>query len=218
MKDIPVFATENGIASLSLQQIPYTGFAHISIQSTLEFNAFLLECISFCRAVGAERILACGHKDLEQYPIYTKILGMRMPMPEDQGRKCLFPVTEESFDKWLDIYNNGMKNVPNAAILSRQMGMALIKKGSAYFVHDNGQVLGIGVAEGDTIQAVVSCQKRAGEEVIQTLCGALCADTVRVEVAENNEPAMNLYRRMGFIETGILKTWHDVTKNISDVK
>jgi ribosomal protein S18 acetylase RimI-like enzyme len=33
-----------------------------------------------------------------------------------------------------------------------------------------------------------------------------------VEVAENNGPAINLYRRMGFVTTGILKTWYDVTK------
>ena len=51
-----------------------------------------------------------------------------------------------------------------------------------------------------------------------SLCGALSGDTVRVEVAENNEPALRLYRRMGFVSTGILKTWYDVTKNILDVK
>lgn len=218
MKDIPVFATENGVASLSLQQIPYTGFAHISIQSTLNFDAFLRECVGFCRVVGAERILACGHMELQQHPIYTRVLAMQMPTLDDEDQACIFPVTEKSFNEWLDIYNSAMKNVPNAVILSKQMARSLVEKGLAYFVHDNGEVLGIGVVEGNTVQAVVSRKKGAGERVVKSLCGAVRGDTVKVEVAENNQSAMRLYERMGFVATGVLRTWHDVTKNISDVK
>lgn len=218
MKDIPVFATDNGIASLGLQQIPYTGFAHITIHSSTVFNEFLEDCVGFCRAVGAKRVLACGHNGLELYPIYTVILSMQRPVPEKPGEDCLFPVTEKSVGRWLDIYNDAMVHVPNAVILSKQMARELMEKGSAYFVHHNGDILGIGAIENDTIKAVVSCKKGAGERVMLSLCGALSGVTVKVEVAENNEPAMRLYRRMGFISTGILKTWYDVTKNISDVK
>lgn len=212
MKDIPIFTTGSGVASLALQQIPYTGTAHITIRSTQACDALLAECVGFCRAVGAERILACGHIDLEAYPVYTKVLKMQMPIPQDTDQACLFPVTEKSFDMWLDTYNHAMKNVPNAVILSRQMGKEIVNQGMAYYVHDKGRVMGIGIADGDTIQGVVSCQKGAGELVMKSLCGALTADTVIVEVAENNTPAMNLYLRMGFIATDIVKVWYDVTK------
>ena len=47
---------------------------------------------------------------------------------------------------------------------------------------------------------------------MNSLFGVLCGDIVKVEVAENNTPAMRLYQRMGFVTTGILKTWYDVTK------
>ena len=212
MKDIPVFTTDNGVASLAFQQIPYTGTAHITIRSTEAFDAFLAECVGFCCAVGAERILACGHIALDAYPVYTKVLKMQMPMPDQTDLACLFPVTDKSFDMWLDIYNHAMKNVPNAVILSRQMGKEIVNQGAAYFVHDKGLVLGIGIADGDTIHGIASCQKGAGEMVMKSLCGALNGDIVKVEVAENNTPAMNLYHRMGFIVTDVVKVWYDVTK------
>ena len=218
MKDIPMFVTENGVASLSFQQIPYTGFAHITIHSSQAFEAFVGECVGFCRAVGAERILACGHDSLNAFPIYTKILRMQMDLQEERGSDCLFPVTEKTLDRWIEIYNTGMKNVPNATILSKRMGLEYVEKGAAYFVHNDGGLLGIGIIEDDVVQAIVSCKKGAGERVMKCLFNAISGDVVKVDVAENNLPAMNLYGRMGFIPISVVKIWHDVTKNIFDVK
>jgi ribosomal protein S18 acetylase RimI-like enzyme len=218
MKDIPMFSTDNGVASLSLQQIPYTGFAHITIHSTVAFEAFLQECVGFCRAAGADTILASGHSNLECYPIYTKLLRMQMPTPNDNGHACLFPLTEDTLDTWMDIYNGRMKSVPNAVIMSKQKAKEFLKKGVAYFVHDNGELLGIGVIEDDEVRVIVSCKKGEGETVMRTLCSAIYADTVKVDVAENNIPAVKLYCRMGFVVTALIKTWYDVSKNFSNVK
>ena len=216
MKDIPVFSTNNGVATIALQQIPYTGFAHITVHSSMDLHAFLKECVEFCRAVGAARILACGHSQLVKFPVFTRILHMQMPVPENTFHAYLFPVTETSLDHWLNIYNTAMASVSNAVILSRQMGKEILKKGTAYYVHDGSEVLGIGIVDDDTVQAIVSCRKGAGECVMKTLCGAVCGDTVRVEVAENNMSAMKLYERMGFVATNISKTWYDLT-NIFDM-
>lgn len=218
MKDIPVFTTENGAAALSLQQIPYSGIAHITIHSTEAFPMFLQECVEFCRAVGAKKILACGHKALAPYPVYTQILSMQMQVTGDIADACLFPVTESSLEEWMRIYNDAMRGVPNAAILSKKMANDLLARKVAYYVHENGDLLGIGAVEDDTVLAVASCVKGAGERIMMALCSAVNGDTVRVEVAENNIPAMRLYQRMGFVPTGILKIWYDVTKNIYDVK
>ena len=43
MKDIPVFTTENGAASLILREIPYRKRAHIRLQATREPEALLEE-------------------------------------------------------------------------------------------------------------------------------------------------------------------------------
>ncbi len=34
MRDIPVFSTENGVASLGLREIPYSAEAYITLQDT----------------------------------------------------------------------------------------------------------------------------------------------------------------------------------------
>lgn len=214
MKDIPCFATENGVAGLSIQQIPYNGSAYITIHSTQVLDAFLEECIGFCRAVGAERIFACGHNDLVKFPMHTRILRMQMQMPEDRESGCLFPVTENTLNTWLEIYNAAMRNVPNAEILSRSRGKELADMGVAYFVHLDGTLMGIGAMSDSKLDAIVSCQKGAGEMVLKTLCGALAGDMVELEVAENNLPAVRLYNRLGFMTTGVVNTWYDVLKKV----
>ena len=214
MKDIPCFATENGVAGLSIQQIPYSGSAYITIHSTQDMDAFLEECIGFCRAVGAERIFACGHNELAKFPVHTRILRLQMPMPREEGVGCLFPVTESTCNTWIEIYNNAMRNVPNAEILSQSRGKELMDKGHAYFVHLDGALMGIGAVCDNKVDAIVSCEKGAGKLVLKALCGALVGDAVVVEVAEDNLPAMKLYNKMGFAATGIVNTWYKVTKLI----
>ena len=69
MKDIPVFATEYGIASLVLKEIPYQSAAYVTVRDSLEPERLLEECIGFCRACGADRIYATGHSELESRPL-----------------------------------------------------------------------------------------------------------------------------------------------------
>ena len=60
MKDLQVFTTEHGAASLILKEIPYRKLAFIHIQDVQPggLEEHLKECVSFCRMAGAERILA----------------------------------------------------------------------------------------------------------------------------------------------------------------
>ena len=62
MKDIPLFTTEFGIASLTLNEIPYSRKAYFRIQDSAQPEQFVEECRDFCRAVGAEEIYATGHE------------------------------------------------------------------------------------------------------------------------------------------------------------
>ena len=73
MRDIPVFTTEYGVASLALKEIPYTKRAHITLQAAKMPEKLLEECISFCRSCGAEDIYATGHQCLEKYPLYAQM-------------------------------------------------------------------------------------------------------------------------------------------------
>lgn len=211
MKDMPMFTTEYGVASLFLREIPYRGRAHIKIQSSLEPERLLQECISFCRMCGAEWIDAAGDPYLEKYPLITALISMqcdRSAIAETEA--CLFPVTEQTLQRWLDIYNERMKEVPNAAYMDSKDGQELLKSGDGYFVHREGQLLGIGKAKGDFIDAVISVKPGAGETVVQALCSALNCDTVRLWVASANARAVRLYERMGFVAAKELSKWYRV--------
>ena len=211
MKDIPVFTTEHGAASLFLREIPYRKRAHIKLQATQEPEKLLEECISFCRACGAEWCDAAGNDCFEKYPLITAIVAMqceKAAIPETDV--CLFPVTENTVSKWLDIYNERMADVPNAAFMDSADGRELLKSGDGYFVHRNGDLLGIGKAAGDFIDTVISVKPGAGETVVRALASVLTEDTVRLWVASANTRAVRLYDRMGFVPVKELSRWYRV--------
>ena len=211
MKDIPVFTTENGVASLTLREIPYRGIAYVQIQSSLEPEALLEECVQFCTMCGAERIVATGHPALEKYPLRNGVILRKRPLeglPDTDA--ALFPVQEQTLKKWLEIYNTAMKNVANAAWMTQKDGEEMLRKGDGYFVHRGDALLGIGKASGEKIGAIVAVQKGAGADVVLALCHALTADTVMLEVASNNERAVRLYDRLGFVPVAELCRWYTV--------
>ena len=211
MKDIPVFDSEYGVASLFLREIPYTKKAHIKIQSSLEPEKLLEECISFCRMCGAEWIDASGDAYLEKYPLITALYVMQCPIDSiGDTDACLFPVTEETVSKWLDIYNQRMADVPNAAYMDAADGRELLKSGDGYFVHKDGVLLGIGKASGDFIDTVIATEKGAGQTVVQALGSVLSGETVRLMVAGANLRAMALYEKMGFVKAKELVRWYRV--------
>ena len=76
MRDIPVFATQNGVASLVLNEIPYWKKAYIIVQSVSHPDLFINECKGFCLAVGAQEIYASGDICLKEFPKHTSILKM----------------------------------------------------------------------------------------------------------------------------------------------
>lgn len=211
MKDIPAFTTENGVASLILREIPYSEEAYIRIESSLSPVALLEECVQFCTMCGAQKIYATGHAFLKQYPIHTAMLQMRVnrsDLPDTDA--ALFPVQEQTASQWRDIYNQRMREVPNAAWMTEKDTKEMLQKGDGYFVHRNGELLGIGRASEDRIDVVAAVKRGAGEAVVCALCHALSEDTVTLVVAAANEKAMNLYKRLGFYSIGGIVWWYCV--------
>lgn len=211
MKDIPVFTTEHGAASLFLREIPYRKRAHIKLQSTQGPEKLLEECVSFCRACGAEWIDAAGHPYLEKYPLITEMWLMTCSRDEiEETDACLFPMTDQTVDRWLEIHNQRMTDVPNAAYLDRKDGREFLENGDCYFIHRNGKLLGIGKAAEDYIDIVIAAEPGMGETVVRALCSALTEDVIRIVVASANERAVRLYQRMGFVPTRVLSRWYRI--------
>ncbi len=211
MKDIPVFSTENGVATLILREVPFKKIAYVKIQDISDAKNFLEECISFCRAVGAETGYACGHGCVEAFPEHTAIWAMaaaREGLPLSDAN--LFPVTEKTLEHWRSIYNEKMEHVPNSVYMTPQEAQKMSDKGEGYFVHRGGQLLGIGMAGGDRISTVISLQPGAGEQVVCALAQMLPSEVITLEVASTNLKAVRLYERLGFCKTRELSRWYKI--------
>lgn len=214
MRDFPVFTTENGVASLRFREIPYKGIAYITLQDSLNPEKLLQECIGFSKAVGAEKIYATGHSMVERYPLHTAIWRMsRLRDNLEDTDAALFPVTEKTVEAWRNFYNEKMQNIPNAATMTRQDGEELLKQGGGYFVHKNGELLGIGIVREDTVDAVAAAKSGAGKDVMLALCSAVFTEYVQLEVASANLRAVKLYEHLGFTKTREISRWYDVGKH-----
>ncbi len=211
MRDIPVFTTENGVGSLVLREIPYKSIAYVKVQDVSDLQAFVSECVSFCRAVGTEAVYASGHEDLASYPFYTAIWEMSLckdSVPETDA--AVFPVTEHTLETWREIYNQRMEHVPNASYMSREEAQQMLLRGDGYFVHKEQNLLGIGIISAERMDALAAVKPGAGRTVACALIHALAGDTVVLEVASENNRAVKLYHELGFLPTREISRWYKI--------
>lgn len=211
MKNIPLFSTESGVASLVLEEIPYKHKAYVKLQSTQTPEQLLRECVDFCKAVGADTVLATGHVCLNQYPIHSELVQMRCKRanipPSDLSLKS---VEDNTLQLWCDLYNTKMHKVSNASTMTVQKLKKLTTEKSCYFVCDDQETVGIGMITSGSVEAIASLVPGMGTDIMGALCGRLEDEYVTVEVARSNVPAVKLYEKLGFIETEIISTWYSV--------
>lgn len=213
MKDFPMFATEYGVASLVLKEIPYRGEAYITILDVQpgHFEDLLAECVSFCRMAGAEAVYAAGHEELEKYPLHTAIYEMRVTAWVDQEKlENLFPVTEATVGEWRRIYNARMRAVDCSATQTASDEKEIVNSGGAYFVHREGELLGIGWLDDTALLAVCGAKPGVGEQVMHTLMSLAEGAQMTLEVASTNTRAIRLYERLGFINVSEKRRWYRV--------
>ncbi len=213
MRDFPVFTTEFGVSSLVLKEIPYKKEAYIHIQDFQKpfFREHLEECVSFCRMAGAERIYAAGAEELTDFPLYTSVYEMRGTAWTDPAlQQNLFPVTEATVARWREIYNKAMSAVDNSGTLEARDEKKILESTGAYFVHKDGELLGIGWLEEGRLLTVAAVQKGAGERVMHTLMSLVEGAPMTLEVASTNARAIRLYEKLGFLKTAEISRWHQV--------
>lgn len=213
MRDFPIFTTDYGVASLILKEIPYKKQAYIIIRDVQRDGIVphLQECVSFCKMAGAEQIYAAGNDALGAYPLYTSVVEMRgqVNTPAEELAQ-LFPVTEQTLSRWREIYNEKMRNVDNAGTLEKRDEKRIMESGGAYFVHEDGKLLGIGWMEDHKLLAIAGTVPGAGERVLRTLLSVTDGDSVTLEVASTNLPAIRLYEKLGFVAVNEISRWYQV--------
>lgn len=211
MRDIPVFTTEAGVASLILKEIPYTAEAYIKLQDTRDQEWLLKVCCDFCAAAGAERIYASGHAMLGNYPLHTAVWQMsRLRDGLSETDAALFPVQKQTLELWRSLYNEKMKSIPNASYMTMHDAQKMLAKGNGYFVHMGDTLMGIGVASGDRIDAVIAAVPGAGRDVLLALNHALSGEQIILEVASANTRAISLYSSLHFVKTAELARWYRI--------
>lgn len=211
MKDIPVFATENGVASIFLKEIAYRQEARIRLLSSCAPDALLKECVDFCVACGAEVVYACGHDCLKNFPCFTSVFKMqRYSEGLETTDASLFPVQKHTAGQWRAIYNERMKGSPNASYMSVTDEKEMLEAGDAYFIHRDGELVGIGRIRDGLIRVVAACKKGGGRDVVLALAQISDSDLLSVHVADRNIKAMKLYNDLGFIVIEKLETWYCV--------
>lgn len=213
MKDFPLFTTDWGVSSLILREIPYRGEAYIHIQDVQPegFEEHLKECISFCRMAGAEQIYARGNEMLDVYPLHVSILEMRGTAWRDSHMmEHLFPVTEATVSRWRSIMNERMRGVDNAATLTAADEKKILQSGGAYFIHHEGELLGLGWMEDTKLLLITAVKPGVGERVMHTLMSLVEGADMTIEVASTNERAIRLYERLGFLKSRETIRWYTV--------
>lgn len=211
MKDIPIFTTEFGVASLILREVPYQQKAYIRLHSALEPVKLLQECISFCRMVGAEAVYAAGEEVPEDYPMYTDILQMAASRDSlGDTDAALWPVQEHTVAEYRRIYNEKVNHIPGAAWMTASEEKELVSTGEGYFIHRGDTLLGIGRVSGEEIRFLCAVQPGAGKDVVRALNHGLTGDRVLVEVASANLKAVGLYQQLGFVQLRMVCRWYQV--------
>lgn len=213
MRDFPVFTTEYGVASLFLKEIAYKSEAYIRLRDVQPefFREHLEECVSFCKMCGAERVFAADHERLETYPLFASILQMRGTAWVDKDKlKNLFPVTEATVGKWRQLHNEKLRKVDCSATLTSKEEKQILESGGAYFIHEDGQLLGLAWMDDTELKTVASVKPGAGEAIMHTLMSLVEGDSMTLEVASTNERAILLYEKLGFVKTAETTRWYRV--------
>ncbi len=211
MKDFPFFTTQSGVAGLTLKEIPYSGNAYITIHESNDPQKLLRECLDFCLALDAKAVYASGHCCLEEYPFHTSVIAMgclREQLGDTEAE--LVPLRKETILEFCLIYNQAMKDVPNASYMTRREAEKVLQKETGYFVYSADRLLGIGIAGGNRIDAIAAVVAGCGKDVFLALNKALIGQWAEVEVASTNVRAVKLYEKLGFTKHAEFSKWYKI--------
>lgn len=208
MRDIPVFSTENGVATLFLKNVPVTKTAYIQIQDAPNVIAFAKECWDFCKAVGAETVYCNRNVCCSDCVRTVSMVRPKAGIPKTSAR--LVSVDGNTMELWRNIYNRKMKLIPNASQIMEHENRKYLESRNCYFVEEDGVRIGIGMINENRIEALASVSKGAGKAVLFALCNSVQSDVIVLTVAEENTKAVTLYEDAGFAVKEVLETWYKI--------
>ena len=214
MKNIPVFTSSYGIATLILREIPWSGSAYVLIRSVWDGQtaALLEECRGFCRAVGAKHVYAAW--DTAELPAAHAWDMIRMTRPKAGLPQSLCPVepeplTRENAAAYLEIYNRCFVQVPAAASYDAGSLEPLYGEDLAWLVKRGGVYAGVAEISKEGLEgiAVLPEHRGLGYDLALAVLPMVPSPELRLKVASTNLRAIALYERLGFTVDGVEKRW-----------
>lgn len=215
MKNIPMFTSSCGLATLILKEIAWNSRAYVLVRSVWndQTAALLDECRSFCRAVGAEEIYASW--DAEELPAEHAwdMIDMACPksaLPAPRQTVELEQATPETAEDYLRIYNQCFRDVPAAASYDRKSLEPLYGEDLAWLAKAKGQYAAVAEISKEGLEgiAVLPEFRGLGYDLAAAVLRMVPSTEVRLKVASTNVRARRLYDRLGFAETGISRRWY----------
>lgn len=215
MKDIPIFTGQYGIGSLILREIPYKQCAYVLVRSAREGHMadFLEECSGFCRAAGAEWVLASAPEPLSFLPHVHDMLEYacrRDQLPPPMRPVDLEPLCDDNAERYREIYNDLFRAIPNAATCTPEDLRRLREKSRAFLAKVGGETAGICQWTGSELNTigVLPNFRGLGHRLALTAFGQMEGEVITLRVSSSNGPALRLYQKLGFDRTQVLSSWY----------
>lgn len=218
MKDIPMFTGTYGLASLVLKEISVSGRAYVVIRAVWNDQkaAFLQECLSFCRAVGAEQVYASyGVEELPAAPAYDMIAMELEKEKLPRGNPVeLEPLTPENGQIFLDIYNTCFREMAGASTYGKDDLNRLFDTDCAFLAKKDGKYAAIAEISQTGLEsiAVLPAFRGLGYDLALAVLPMVPRKTIRLKVASTNEKALSLYARLGFVQMETVTRWYQLTE------
>lgn len=215
MKNIPMFTSSYGVATLILREIGWSGHAYVLVRSVWNGRTaqLLEECRGFCRAVGAEEIYASWEtNELPAEHAYDMIAMIRpkADLPEPVQSVELEQVTPETAEEYLRIYNRCFRDVPSAASYDRKSLEPLYGEDLAWLARVDGRFAGVAEISKEGLEgiAVLPEFRGLGRDLALSVLPMVPSPTLRLKVASTNRRAMALYDRLGFVREKLERRWY----------
>ena len=214
MKNIPVFTSAYGIATLILREIPWNGCAYVLVRSVWngQAAALLEECRGFCRAVGAKEVFAVYEtEELPAEHAYDMIAMARPKAGLPEGKPVeLEPLTRENSGAYLEIYNSCFAAVPSAASYDRDSLEPLYGEELAWLAKVDGVYAGVAEISKEGLEgiAVLPEYRGLGYDLALAVLQMVPSTMLRLKVASTNSRALCLYERLGFSREAVQKRWY----------
>lgn len=202
MKDIPVFTSTEGIATLILREIPERREAYVLIRGVFtKIERLMNECERFCLLAGAEQVYFSGQADFSGCRIHARLLERSVrcdALPPTQARAVA--VTPGTAAQWQAYYRARFASVP--------LARSCVDSADACLICAQERTVGIGQLRGDRLEVVAALESGCGADCVSAMAALCAGDRLHLLCAMENRPAMALYDRLGFDCGDVKEIWY----------